>query len=66
MASFGTFSSTYGPTETLKNSLKIAGNEFRTVKAELDIIVNDRLPKIERAMIDAGAPWMEGQPIPDY
>jgi photosystem II stability/assembly factor-like uncharacterized protein len=66
MASFGTFSSTYGPTETLKRSLEIAGKEFRAVKAELEIIVNDRLPKIERAMIDAGAPWMEGQPIPDY
>lgn len=66
LAAFGTFGSTYGPTETLKRSLEIAGEEFRTVKGELDTIVNDRLPILEKAMIDAGAPWMEGQPIPDY
>ncbi|MCH7962624.1 MAG: glycosyl hydrolase [Bacteroidetes bacterium] len=66
LAAFGTFGSTYGPTETLKRSLQIAGEEFRTVKGELDTIVNDRLPILEKAMIDAGAPWMEGQPIPDY
>lgn len=66
LAAFGTFGSTYGPTETLKRSLEVAGNEFRIIKGELDIILNDRLPKIERDMIDAGAPWMEGQPIPEY
>jgi photosystem II stability/assembly factor-like uncharacterized protein len=66
LATFGTFGSTYGPTETLKRSLEIAEEEFRTVKVELDIIVIDRLPKIEKVMIDSGAPWMEGQPIPEY
>ena len=66
VAAFGSFGSTYGPTETLRRSLEIAGEEFRAVKVELDIIINDRLPILERAMIDAGAPWMEGQPIPDY
>ncbi len=66
LATFGTFGSTYGPTETLKRSLEIAAEEFRTVKVELDIIVIDRLPKIEKVMIDSGAPWMEEQPIPEY
>jgi photosystem II stability/assembly factor-like uncharacterized protein len=66
MASSGTFSSTYGPTETLKRNLEIAGNDFRVLKTELEFILNDRLPQLEKDIIDAGAPWMEGQPIPDY
>jgi len=28
--------------------------------------MNEKLPGIEKALIDAGAPWMEGQPIPEY
>ena len=66
MAASGTFSSTYGPTETLKRNLEIAGKKFRELKSEFDIILNEKLPTIEKAMIDAGAPWMEGQPIPEY
>jgi hypothetical protein len=36
------------------------------LKTELEFILNDRLPQLEKDIIDAGAPWMEGQPIPDY
>jgi len=28
--------------------------------------MNEKLPGIEKALIDAGAPWIDGQPIPEY
>ena len=66
MASSGTFGSTYGPTETLKRSLEIAGSQFVELKKELDNILNVIMPAFEKALIDAGAPWIVGQPIPEY
>ncbi len=66
LASFGTFNSTYGPTETLKHSLQIAGTQFVELKKEIDNILNVKIPAIEKALIDAGAPWIIGQPIPGY
>jgi photosystem II stability/assembly factor-like uncharacterized protein len=64
--SYGTSNSTYGPTETQKRNLEIAGTQFRDLKKSLDRIINDKLPGIEKALIDAGAPWIDGQPIPEY
>ena len=64
--SYGNSNSTYGPTETQKRNLEIAGTQFLELKKSLDIIMNEKLPEIEKALIDAGAPWIEGQPIPEY
>jgi len=64
--SYGTSNSTYGPTETQKRNLEIAGTQFLDLKKSLDIIMNEKLPGIEKALIDAGAPWINGQPIPEY
>jgi hypothetical protein len=66
LASFGTMYSTYGPTETLKHSLQIAGAQFDELKKELDNVLNIKLPAIEKALMDAGAPWIIGQPIPKF
>ena len=66
VASSGTFGSTYGPTPLHRQSLEIAGEEFKQLKKDLDEIVNTKLPKMEKALRDAGAPWMEGQSIPEY
>jgi len=66
MVTEGTFGSTYGPTETLKRSLQIAGTEFAELKSELDNILNVKIPAFEKALIEAGAPWVVGQPIPEY
>jgi photosystem II stability/assembly factor-like uncharacterized protein len=66
MAKYGTFGSTYGPTETLKRNLEIAGSEFVELRKELDNILNVKLHAFEKALIDAGAPWVVGQPIPEY
>jgi photosystem II stability/assembly factor-like uncharacterized protein len=62
----GTSGSTYGPTETLKRSLEIAGSQFAELKRDLDDILNVKFPAFEKALIDAGAPWVAGQPIPGY
>jgi photosystem II stability/assembly factor-like uncharacterized protein len=66
LAAFGTFGSTHGPTKTLRRSLQIAGSEFTELKKELDYITNVKIPVIEKALMDAGAPWVVGQPIPEY
>ena len=65
ISTWGSFGSTYGPTENLKNNLDIAGSEFVQLKKDLDDILNVKLPAVEKALMDAGAPWVIGQPIPE-
>lgn len=57
---------TYGPTPTQERSLEIAAAEFQTLKQQLEQLVQTDMPKIEQAMQEAGAPWIKGQPIPEY
>ncbi len=66
ISTWGTSGSTYGPTENLKRNLEIAGSEFVQLKKELDEIINVKIPVVEKALMDAGAPWVVGQPIPEY
>ena len=66
VASSGTFGSTYGPAPLHKRSLEIAAAEFEELKKDLEEIVNIELPRVEEALRNAGAPWIEGQPIPEY
>jgi photosystem II stability/assembly factor-like uncharacterized protein len=61
----GTQNSTYGPTPLLKRSLEIAQTEFTELKTSFESILNQQIPALEEALIEAGAPWMEGQPIPE-
>jgi len=56
---------TYGPTSMHRRSLEIAQEEFITMKSELEDIRTNRLPSLEKMLIEAGAPWIEGQAIPD-
>ena len=62
----GTTSSTYGPTPAHKRSLEIAATQFRLLKAALEKMLNKQLSELEKALTKAGAPWTEGQPIPEY
>ena len=64
VAMIGTGRSTYGPTPTHEMSLDIAERQFAEVRAELDQLVEERIPALEQALLDAGAPWMPGAPIP--
>ncbi|MEE4196738.1 MAG: hypothetical protein V2I54_03770 [Bacteroidales bacterium] len=63
-ASIGTSNSTYGPTPMHRRSLEIARNEFAQVKTKIDEIVEKKIPALEKELINAGAPWIEGQQIP--
>ena len=64
VAMVGTGRSTYGPTPTHEMSLDIAEREFAEVESELDTLIETRIPALERALLDAGAPWMPGAPLP--
>jgi hypothetical protein len=57
--------STYGPTPSQEKSLEIARQEFKTFKTELDRVVRQELPVLEKEIQAAGAPWLEGQEIPE-
>jgi photosystem II stability/assembly factor-like uncharacterized protein len=56
---------TYGPTPMHKQSLEIAKSEYEIFRAELADIHERRIPEVEKRMTEAGAPWMEGLPIPE-
>ncbi|MGI9542479.1 MAG: glycosyl hydrolase, partial [Cyclobacteriaceae bacterium] len=60
----GTSYSTYGPTPTHKRSLEKGRTQFSAIKEKLQQILNQELPEMEKALIAAGAPWVEGQMIP--
>ncbi len=61
----GTRNSTYGPTPNIEKSLDIAYSEFEKLKAQLENILERRLPAMEKALMETGAPWIEGQPLPE-
>lgn len=63
-AQMGTMNSTYGPTPTHKRSLEIAQKEFIELKAHLVEIMDNKIPAIEKELIELGAPWIKGQPLP--
>ena len=60
----GTRSSTYGPTPTHRRSLEIAEQEFEVLRQRLNAVLEERLPALERQLLEAGAPWTPGQPVP--
>jgi len=61
----GTRYSSYGPTPEHKKSLELAKKQFKDFKIGLEIMLDQMIPELEKAMQDAGAPWTEGQPIPE-
>ena len=65
-ASMGVQNSTYGPTPTHIKSLDIAKNEFNEIVLELEVIIDQDIPILEKQLIEAGAPWMEGNDIPTF
>ena len=55
----------YGPTPMHKESFEIASREFEVFKTQLEILRLEKIPATEQLLIDAGAPWIEGQVIPE-
>ncbi|MDA3933347.1 MAG: glycosyl hydrolase [Gammaproteobacteria bacterium] len=64
VASIGTMRSSYGPTPTHRRSLEIASSEFADVREQLNQLIEQRLPTLEQRLLDAGAPWIPGGPVP--
>jgi hypothetical protein len=64
VAMIGTGQSTYGPTPTHERSVEIAEQQFGEIRAELNRLVQQRIPALEDALFEAGAPWTPGSPVP--
>jgi hypothetical protein len=54
-------SSTYGPTTTHKNTLKLANKKLDIIVNQLQDLSENKLPKIEQRLKAIGSPWIEGQ-----
>jgi len=61
----GTSGSSYGPTPAHLRSIEIAKEEFAVIKTQLEDIRFRQIPALELQLMEAGAPWIEGQPIPE-
>jgi hypothetical protein len=61
----GGLSGTYGPTPMQRQNLQYAQSEFALFKPKLEVIRSEKIPALEKVLMEAGAPWIEGQPIPE-
>ncbi len=52
--------STYGPTAQSHEQLGYAVDAFTDVKQRLETLIKDTIPSFEKAMDNAGAPWVRG------
>lgn len=64
VAQIGTMFSTYGPTPTHVRMMDLAEDEFAGIKADINTLLNEALPAFEKKLLDAGAPWVPGMPLP--
>lgn len=58
-------SSTYGPTKTQRDNLEIAKKEFQNIKLRLEELTNGAVKNISDQLQAKGAPYVDGQAIPD-
>ena len=56
-------STTYGPTELHIQTLEVAKAQMREVAEKINKISNVEVPRLEKALAKAGAPWIEGQSV---
>lgn len=60
----GVYRSTYGPTETDRDGLAIVNTQLSDVQEQLVKLQAD-LTSLGKTLIDAGAPWVEGEALPE-
>ncbi len=58
----GTFRSTYGPTPTHRSNLDRAERMLQQAWEQLHTLRGQRLPALQRAILEAGGPWTGGMP----
>ncbi|MBZ9728391.1 glycosyl hydrolase [Salegentibacter sp. JZCK2] len=56
---------TYGPTANHKAAFQAAKNQLERITTELKEMNQQVIPELEKQLKSAGAPWIEGQEIPD-
>lgn len=61
---FRGMNSTYGPTEMHKKSVSLAQEEIDEMMPKVKKLYEEEIPALERALMAAGAPWMEGMVMP--
>ena len=59
----GIYHSTYGPTPTHRKSLEIVESDISKLKARIEQLQTAE-SELARNLIAAGAPWIEGEPLP--
>jgi prophage DNA circulation protein len=64
--SSGVSGSSYGPTPAHRRSLQYAAEAFGPVRERLKAITEQELPALRQELLEAGAPWGQGQPIPTH
>lgn len=62
-AQMGTQLSTYGPTPSHEQSLALAEQAYVEIRTDWIDLTERRLPAFERALVEAGAPWVPGMPL---
>ncbi|MGA7306726.1 MAG: hypothetical protein WBW88_17775, partial [Rhodothermales bacterium] len=60
----GVYRSTYGPTETDRDGLAIVNTQLSDVQKQLVKLQAD-LSALGKTLIEAGAPWVEGEGLPE-
>ncbi|MEM8888945.1 MAG: glycosyl hydrolase [Bacteroidota bacterium] len=55
---------TYGPTPNHRKSIEVATAEMKDLMPKLEKIFEEDLPALEKALMKAGAPWIEGTAMP--
>jgi photosystem II stability/assembly factor-like uncharacterized protein len=60
----GTEYALHGPTPMHREVYAIARRAFAELASELNELVEDDLPALERALDEAGLPWTPGRPVP--
>ncbi|MBS0000931.1 MAG: glycosyl hydrolase [Cyclobacteriaceae bacterium] len=62
---YGAFLSTYGPNPSLTEALAVSRNELLNIKNQLQQILEEEITALSAILSEMGAPWIEGQEIPD-
>ncbi len=57
---FRALSTTYGPTPTHEKTIEAGKNELEDIKERMEEFIDSEMPRLERALEEAGAPPIEG------
>jgi hypothetical protein len=65
VASTGVSNSTYGPTALHRENIEIAMEEHEVIREEVEVLLNEKIPALEKELEASGAPWIQGQALPE-